>query len=134
MGDDMKQKGFTLLELLGIIIILGLIILIAYPIVVEIISDSKIDSVTSSTYSYIRAVESTIAKDAMNHPGDTYTGTYQIQKKEIVNTSDHTKLLVVAKGTYPTGTLVIRNGVVKSATLKLDGFKLTYDGKKVKVD
>lgn len=40
VGDGMKNKGFTLVELLGVIIILGLLTLIVYPIINNAFNDS----------------------------------------------------------------------------------------------
>lgn len=46
----MKEKGFTLIELIGVITLLAIIILITYPSIVNIIkkSNNKIDSATSA--------------------------------------------------------------------------------------
>ena len=45
IGDSMKnKKGFTLIELLAVIVILAIIALIATPIVINIIEDSKKNS------------------------------------------------------------------------------------------
>ena len=46
----MKEKGFTLIELIGVIALLAIIILITYPSIVNIIkkSNNKIDSATSA--------------------------------------------------------------------------------------
>lgn len=133
MRDAMKQRGFTLLELLGILMILGLIILITYPIVRSLIINTRKKAVTDSIYNYVRLVESVIAKDATENPGETHTGTYTIEGKKIVRLDGTDTLLIPAKGTYPTGTMEIEKRVVQSATFQLDRFELTYDGKKVKV-
>lgn len=46
----MKEKGFTLIELIGVIALLAIITLITYPAIVGIIkrSNNKIDSATSA--------------------------------------------------------------------------------------
>lgn len=46
----MKEKGFTLIELIGVIVLLAIIVLITYPSIVNIIkrSNNKIDSATSA--------------------------------------------------------------------------------------
>ena len=46
----MKEKGFTLIELIGVIVLLAIIILITYPSIVNIIkkSNNKINSATSA--------------------------------------------------------------------------------------
>lgn len=47
VGDNMKSKGFTLVELLGVIVLLGLIALIAVPAITGIIKQGK-DSLSNS--------------------------------------------------------------------------------------
>ena len=56
------KKGFTLIELLAVIVILAIIALIATPIVLSIIDDSKESSTIRSAEGYLRAVEYEIAQ------------------------------------------------------------------------
>ena len=56
------RKGFTLIELLAVIVILAIIALIATPIVLSIIDDSKESSTIRSAEGYLRAVEYEIAQ------------------------------------------------------------------------
>ncbi len=44
----MKKKGFTLVELLAVVVVLAIILVIAVPRILEIIKESKIGSMTSS--------------------------------------------------------------------------------------
>ena len=55
VGKYMK-KGFTLIELVAVILILGFIALIATPIVINVIEDSKKESVLNSTKLYVNQV------------------------------------------------------------------------------
>ena len=41
MGDKMNKKAFTLIELLGSIVILGLIALVAFPAILNFLSSSQ---------------------------------------------------------------------------------------------
>ena len=56
------KKGFTLIELLAVIVILAIIALIATPIVLSIINDSKESALVRSGEFYVSAVENAIMK------------------------------------------------------------------------
>ena len=60
------KKGFTLIELLAVIVILAIIALIATPIVLDIIEDSKNSSIKRSIELYADAVENSVAKAQLN--------------------------------------------------------------------
>ena len=57
----MKSKGFTLIELLAVIVILAIIALIATPIVLGIIEDSKTNANKVSAQYIVDAVEKAYA-------------------------------------------------------------------------
>ena len=63
----MKKKGFTLIELLAVIVILAIIALIATPIVLGIINDTKNSSEKESIKLYLDTTEKMVAKYQMNH-------------------------------------------------------------------
>ena len=52
-----EKKGFTLVELLAVIVILALIALIATPIILNVINDAKKQAAKDSAYGYMDAVE-----------------------------------------------------------------------------
>ena len=52
----MKKEGFTLIELLAVIVILAIIALIATPIVLNIIENSKINSLKISAETYLNEI------------------------------------------------------------------------------
>ena len=67
----MKNEGFTLVELLAVILILAFIAIIAVPIVLNIITEAKIKSLKISTSEYIRAVNtSLINEEVFNNVSD----------------------------------------------------------------
>ena len=63
----MRKNGFTLIELLAVIVILAIIALIATPIVLNIIDDSKKNATLRSSENYIKAIEFSIAKSVMEN-------------------------------------------------------------------
>ena len=52
----MKNKGFTLIELLAVIVILAIIALIATPIILGIINQSRIGAAEASATAIIKSV------------------------------------------------------------------------------
>ena len=64
IGDRMNKKGFTLVELLAVIVILALLALVAYPNVTKIISDAKGKTKTIQMASLEKAAETYVAKHA----------------------------------------------------------------------
>lgn len=82
----MKQKGFTLVELLAVIVILAVIALIATPQVLSMIESSRQGAAESSMLSYVDAVEKTIVVKLMNASSDTnYSQSYEIKGLELTN-------------------------------------------------
>ena len=63
-----RNKGFTLIELLAVIVILAIIALIATPIVLNIIKDSKESATLQSAEFYLGAVETAVAKKIIEDP------------------------------------------------------------------
>lgn len=61
-----KNKGFTLVELLAVIVILAVIALIATPVVLSMIESSRKGAAESSMLSYTQATENTILTKMMN--------------------------------------------------------------------
>lgn len=57
----LNKKGFTLVELLAVIVILAIIMLIATPSILNIIGDARKGAARSSAMGYINAIE----KEAM---------------------------------------------------------------------
>ncbi len=108
----MKNEGFTLVELLAVLLILAFIALIAVPQILNLIEDSKIRSLKLSTESYIRAVNtSLINEEVFNNVKD---GLYTI-------TDDGKKIVLGDKEIYiaseghrlKSGLLLIEDSKVK---------------------
>lgn len=77
------KKGFTLIELIAVILILGFIALITVPKALDVIEDSKKESVVNSAKVYVKAVNEAIINERMNKNkiGD---GTYSIMNNGLL--------------------------------------------------
>ncbi len=68
-----KVKGFTLIELLAVIVILAIILLVAMPIVLNVISEAKKGAFESSARGLMKTVENKYMKNALNGTPDATT-------------------------------------------------------------
>ena len=104
------NKGFTLMELLAIVIVLGLIAVIAIPKVGDAVETSREQTATISMQNYLRALDDTIA--AYNISSGEYT----------VDELD-----VIVSGKKPSsGTITIRNSEVTEAVLYYSNIGVRY--------
>ena len=62
----MKKKGFTLVELLAVIVILAIVAVIATPIILGVIDKAKKGAAEQSALGYIDAVEKQIVINSMD--------------------------------------------------------------------
>lgn len=132
-GEIMKtNKGFTLPELLGIIALIGIIAMITTTAVSKTISDSKVSAAKDSAHGYIRAVETAISHDSLENPFKIYDGNYTVDGSGNIVKGSET-IIVGHNGTTPTGSLVITNDTVSSATLTIGKYTATYDGQDVTI-
>ena len=118
-----NKKGFTLIELLAVIVILAIIALIVTPLVLNTIEKSRKNSAKDSMYGYVEAIES---QNALYQLDST--------KYQEVTSGDVTSInsKIKVKGSKPTsGTVTIEKGTVTSATLCVNGYTVTYNGKEV---
>ena len=82
----MRKNAFTLIELLAVIVILAIISLIAVPIVLGIIEDSKKSSKEESIKMYAKAVEQGVANYFLKNPNRKEVPTIQeLQEGKYLN-------------------------------------------------
>ena len=120
----MRSKGFTLIELLAVIVILAIIALIAVPIVLNIIDDSKKESISRSVDLYIDHVQKTLTQEQLKN------SKYNPDKCEIKDGD-----LICSKGEEElitsNGTKVLKvemNGKKPSnGTIKINNNKISYE-------
>ena len=100
------KKGFTLIELMAVIIILAVIALIITPIVNNSIADSKIGSNARSVEAHIKNIESAITEEAFNSGNNL----------KMYGGGDISGLTLPAKDKIVCDSYVIENGMVEKAT------------------
>ena len=111
-----KNKGFTLVELLAVIVILALIALIATPIILNVINDAKKQAAKDSAYGYMDAVEKYIVSSELEDKS-IQDGTYSVE--------DLNSMGVSVKGSTPdNGNIEIKNSSVKSYDIGIDGYEV----------
>ena len=119
-----KNKGFTLVELLAVIVILALIALIATPIILNVINDAKKQAAKDSAYGYMDAVEKYIVSSELEDKS-IKDGTYRVEELNSMGVS--------VKGSTPdNGTIKIESKTVKSYDIGIDGYAVS-NGKVDKV-
>ena len=112
-----KNKGFTLVELLAVIVILALIALIATPIILNVINDAKKQAAKDSAYGYMDSVEKYIVSSELEDKS-IQDGTYSVEKLNSMGVS--------VKGSTPdNGNIEIKNGSVKSYDIGIDGYEVS---------
>ena len=126
----MKKKGFTLVELLAVIVILAIIAVIATPIILGVIEKSKKGAAENSALGYTEAVEKQIAinlldEDTINEITDGVYTVNELTSKE-----------VKVKGDKPTEAswVEIEKKQVVSYSIKIGDYVVTYNKKTKKIE
>ena len=134
------KKGFTLIELLAVIVILAIIALIAVPIVINIINDSKEESIKRNIQNYLDIVVTSITKENLKIKYNPDECVIQENGNVIcsengneLNTSNGTKELnIEMNGTkLTTGIIKVKEGkVVDIINIFLNGKYYNFDSSK----
>ncbi len=116
------KNGFTLVELLAVIVVLAIISLIAIPQVLQLIEKSRIKSIEISVSEYIRAVNTSIMNEEMNN--NVSDGLYIINDSGKVLKLNDKKINVEykGKGLESGGLLVENKKVVRIIKGKIDKY------------
>ena len=129
------KKGFTLIELLAVIVILAIIALIATPIVLNIINDTKENSLLRSAEFYLDAVETAVAQSTLNDK-KLENRVYNILKNgnlciEYKDNECTNELKVEVSGEVPSGgSIAIENGKIKNPQIVLNSKTMVKDNNK----
>ena len=126
-----NTRAFTLIELLAVIVILAIIALIATPIVLSIINESKENARLRSAEMYIKGLETSVATATLHNKvkkDDTYPimsdGNICLKYNEQNPSVCEEKLEIKMNGEVPSSwTVTIQNGQIKDIELKYSSDK-----------
>lgn len=114
-----NTKGFTLVELLAVIVILAIIALIATPIILGVIDDARKGAAKSAALGYIDAVEKQIAIDDLK---STKVVTLPTEGGAFTNAD------IAVKGSKPSAVaLKYSGGKIADGTVTITGYTVTID-------
>ena len=109
----MKNKGFTLVELLAVIVLLGTVLLITTPSVLSTISKSRVKSAKQSLKGFLDTIE-------LKLTSDTYTTENKL-KNGYYNVEDLSNYDIKFKGSLPTsGWIAVEKDEVKYYSLVIN--------------
>ncbi len=119
-------KGFTLVELLAVIVILAIIALIATPVVLSIIEDTKQSAMLRSAEMYLSGVENAVMRENMNAGGNFRPNDCTISNGTL--SCNGTTVEVEVNGEVPnSGTIVFENGKIKEVELIYESGTIVKD-------
>ena len=140
----MKKQGFTLVELLAVIVIIAVVALITIPMILNVIEEARKNSYKESARGYVDAIEKRIVKEQLKNTNTDYTGMYSIREEKITKTSETATLIPILdtisltlkiKGTLPDkGNVVIDKKGVTSGKFYYGDYLVTLNGEKYNVE
>ncbi len=127
------KKGFTLIELLAVIVILAIIALITVPLVLNIVQESKINSLKISAEEYIRTVNLSLINEQINT--NVSDGLYMIENNGKTISLGDKKIDVEYNGnSIESGGLLVENKrVVKIIKGKIDDYYARIENENIKL-
>ncbi|MDD3341227.1 MAG: type II secretion system protein [Bacilli bacterium] len=79
----MKKNGFTLVELMGVIVVLALIALISSPAIIKVIENSKKEALKDTATGMLDAADMALSAGQLGKGTITYPATYNVVGKRI---------------------------------------------------
>lgn len=115
----MKTKGgFTLIEIIAVVIILGIISLLIVPAVMDTVTESEQKVALRGAENYVEAVEIVIIKKAVDDP--ITDGVYTTDELK-------TKGVRISGGEPESGNVLIVDSEVADYSLKIGDYVVDYD-------
>lgn len=126
------KKGFTLVELLAVIVVLGIVAVITTPLIQNVIESSKMNAFKSSINSIVNIIETDY-----NENTRLKITTYEISNNKLICKScdNGSDVEVEYNGELKntTGTITDNNGKINSSNIISDKYKANISNGKVTV-
>ena len=121
------KKGFTLVELLAVIVILAIIALITVPLIINIVESSRKGAARSSAYGYMEGVNIFYSKELLKGSNFTLNGTLNVDENGYLEDNKIEVEGTMAKG----GHLTYNNGKVSEGCLTINEYKVSIENDEV---
>ena len=130
-----RSKGFTLMELLAIIVILAIIAVITIPIMLNVIDNARRGTAQDSAYGYKDAISKYYVTEMFKENNMTLNGDYTVDSNGVLS-NENERHEIMFSGTKPKdGYLTYSNNVLVSGCLTVDDYKIEFkDGETSKVE
>lgn len=117
-------KGFTLVELLAIIVILAIIAIITVPIILNVIENSRIGAIKNSAYGYKDSISKYYISNLSENSELKLQGEYKISEGKITGNGIN-NIEMQASGNVPKeGYLVYNNNILSNGCLVFEEYKV----------
>ena len=121
----MKKKGFTLIELIAVIVVLAIITLIAVPIMSKVVDKARKGAAEASALNYIDAVEKYVILhdlDSTKYPYDLKNNTFNVSSNTEISFLDIIIPRAKAESTIPSlnSFIAVKGDKPKSGTITLN--------------
>ena len=129
--ESLKNKGFTLVELLAVIIIIGVLALVTIPKVKDSLENSKMSTAETSVNGYAKAIDESILHQQMEKNNIKLNGEYNINNDGNLYNS-HEEFDFEYDGKKPkNGTLTYVNNELVSGCITIDKYKVIIENGEV---
>jgi len=118
------KKGFTLLELLAVIVVIGIIALITYPIINDIITSSEKNTFKSSVEELVN-----VAEVDYNEFGRNGSVIYNLNSKNLTCNICTDKIKYNGEIEGGSGTITLTNGKATNVNIQNDYYKASLNSK-----
>ncbi len=129
----MKKKGFTVFELLAVIIVIAVLTLVAIPELVKVINGTKDSSKLETVKNYVKALEDQIIAEQFDK-APLKNGCYIVEDGIIMRKGnyanpDDARIIPAAKGDLPEeGWVIMKDDSVIKGQFIISDTIINYDG------